>query len=128
MTDEIANTMRENALSHEFLLDRVREIIEEHLRSEKELHVENLMQELAALRSELAGAQQQLRAQAQLPHQLQERLLKEAERQALLEQENQGLKEKLAQLATGFAQSDEGRKALVAAKDEELLLSRRQLK
>ena len=68
MTDEIANTMRENALSHEFLLDRVREIIEEHLRSEKELHIENLMQELAALRSELAGAQQQLRAQAQLPH------------------------------------------------------------
>lgn len=55
-TDDIANTMKENAVSQEFLVDRVKEIIEEHLLNEKEMHIEKCMQEIAYLKSEVASS------------------------------------------------------------------------
>jgi transcriptional regulator CtsR len=54
--DDIANTMKENALSQEFLMDRVNEIIEEQLINEKEMQIEKYIQEIAYLKSEMANA------------------------------------------------------------------------
>lgn len=85
MTDDIANTMRENALSQEYLIDRVREITEEHLLNEKELQIEKYIQEIAVLKSDLANAQHQIINQSQIPSQMQEKLQKEAEKQMYLE-------------------------------------------
>jgi hypothetical protein len=45
--------MKENAISHEFLFERVKEIIEETLINEKEMQIEKNIQEISKLRSDL---------------------------------------------------------------------------
>ena len=53
--DDIANTMKENSVSQNFLADRIKEIIEEGLVNEKEKYIERNMQELAYLRGEISN-------------------------------------------------------------------------
>lgn len=46
--------MKENSVSQEFILDRVKEIVEETLVNEKEMQIEKNLQEIAYLKTELA--------------------------------------------------------------------------
>ena len=45
--DDIANTMKENSVSQEFIYDRIKEIVEEALINEKEMQIEKSLQEIA---------------------------------------------------------------------------------
>ena len=57
--DDIANTMKESYVSQEFLADRIKEIIQETLVNEKEMLIEQNMQEIAYLKTEIASLQVQ---------------------------------------------------------------------
>lgn len=53
--DDIANTMKENSISKEFLVERIKEILEESLIDERERQIERNIQEMSYMRSEIAN-------------------------------------------------------------------------
>ena len=61
--DEILNTMKLNETSNVFMQQRVLEIFEESLQSEKEMIIENLNQANSVLRAELAQTHQEISKQ-----------------------------------------------------------------
>lgn len=54
VSDEVASTLKKSAISVEFYGERVKEIIEEALLSEKEVVIEKYMQEIAELKANLS--------------------------------------------------------------------------
>ncbi|CDW81934.1 UNKNOWN [Stylonychia lemnae] len=126
--DEIANTMKENSVSQEFIIDRIKEIMEETVLNEKEMQIEKNIQEISLLKSELAAVQNDLYTQSYIPQQIQDQLDKEIQRSKYLEQENNALKEKMMQLSTGFQQTDSSFKSIIIQKDEELNFCKQQFK
>lgn len=66
-SDDIANTMKESSVSQSFLVDRIREIIEDCIIDEKENQIERNIQELAYLRTEVKTLRNDLHNQSQIP-------------------------------------------------------------
>eukprot|EP00347_Sterkiella_histriomuscorum_P016301 403353710 len=126
--DDIANTMKENSVSQEFIYDRIKEIIEEALINEKEMQIEKCLQEIAQLKTELAQTQVVLQNQSQVPGQYQEILEKQDVKLKYYEQENQKLKENVFQLSSGFKQTDEHYSSILQQKEDELKFCKQQFK
>ena len=56
--DEIVRTMKDDATCSDFLQQRVKEIVEESLASEREAFIEKLSQEVAFLKGELVRSEE----------------------------------------------------------------------
>nr|AAB61088.1 unknown [Oxytricha fallax] len=126
--DDIANTMKENYVSQEFIYDRIKEIVEEALINEKEMQIEKSLQEIAQLKTELAQTQVVLQNQSSVPGQYQEILEKQDAKLKYFEQENQKLKENVVQLSTGFKQTDDHYSTILQQKEDELKFCKQQFK
>ena len=57
MRDEVAQTLQQNSVSAEFFKDRVKEVIEASLASEKEMRIDQLLQDNMQLQSQITDKQ-----------------------------------------------------------------------
>jgi len=54
LTDEVAQTLKKSTVSSEFYGDRLKEVIEDALISEKEATIEKYLQEIADMKTQMA--------------------------------------------------------------------------
>ena len=104
LTDEVAQTLKKSSVSSEFYGDRLKEVIEDALISEKEATIDKYLQEIADMKAQMAILHTEHTKQTQVVQPL---LQKEADRAKQQQQQIQSLDAQINSLKSELLQKDQ---------------------